>query len=388
MSHNFRIRTITAGINLLNIDDIDSLKEAIHFLKDAKMVFMSKGYEVQTIRLATQNLYEIINKIPDERTLRSLNHIDQICSENDILIAIGEIIPRNQYSDKTVDWVKELIEETSMISFNVSIASEAYRVQENSIKMAAKITQCLAQNSKGGEANFRFTASANCPANVPYFPTAYHEGEKCFGIGLESANLVQAAFEGSNWRTARANLKRVLEKAMRPIEALAFEIEKNTRWKYNGIDASTAPGLESSIGAAIETLTQVPFGSVSTLSACALITDVLKDLDVKTCGYSGLMLPVIEDKILAQRAIEKRFSVEELLFFSTVSGTGLDVVPIPGDTAFEVLENLYRDVATLSLKYSNKILSARLFPIPGKAEGDMVEFDNQFLTPCRVMGLR
>jgi uncharacterized protein (UPF0210 family) len=44
------------------------------------------------------------------------------------------------------------------------------------------------------------------------------------------------------------------------------------------------------------------------------------------------MLPVIEDKVLAKKAIEQKFTLQELLLFSSVSGTGLDVVPLPGST--------------------------------------------------------
>ena len=91
-----------------------------------------------------------------------------------------------------------------------------------------------------------------------------------------------------------------------PVAALGEEIARRTGWRYLGIDVSPAPGLEASIGEAIELLTGAPFGAPSTLAACAAITEVLKGLDVRTCGYSGLMLPVLEDPVLARRASEKR----------------------------------------------------------------------------------
>lgn len=43
------------------------------------------------------------------------------------------------------------------------------------------------------------------------------------------------------------------------------------------------------------------------------------------------------------------------------------------------------DVASLSLKYTDKALSARLFLIPGKKAGEFVSFENFNLTACRVM---
>ena len=83
--------------------------------------------------------------------------------------------------------------------------------------------------------------------------------------------------------------------------------------------------------------------------------------------------------------MEKRFTVQELLLFSSVSGTGLDVVPIPGNTAKQVIENILTDVAALSLKYTSKALSVRLFLIPGKKAGDIVNFKNPSLTTSVVM---
>jgi uncharacterized protein (UPF0210 family) len=53
-------------------------------------------------------------------------------------------------------------------------------------------------------------------------------------------------------------------------------ISKILNWQYDGIDASPAPGLDASIGQAIETYSKQPFGSPSTLSACALISQALK----------------------------------------------------------------------------------------------------------------
>ena len=97
------------------------------------------------------------------------------------------------------------------------------------------------------------------------------------------------------------------------------------------------------------------------------------------------MLPIIEDKVLAKRAMEETFTLQELLLFSSVSGTGLDVVPIPGNTAKQVIENILTDVAALSLKYISKALSVRLFLIPGKKEGDIIKFENPNLTSSVVM---
>lgn len=113
---------------------------------------------------------------------------------------------------------------------------------------------------------------------------------------------------------------------------------------------------------------------------------MLHNLNVKRCGYSGLMLPVLEDPVLAARAAEGRFTVRELLLYSSVCGTGLDVIPVPGDSSAAELAALIRDVAALSVKL-HKPLSARLFPIPGKKAGDTARFNDAFLVDSIVMKL-
>jgi uncharacterized protein (UPF0210 family) len=384
-SYQFRVRTVTAGITLNSLTDTTTFNAAIDFLKKARQAYIDKGYEVQTIRISTQNLYEYLNQYSYANALPLLVKLDKIAQENRISLSIGQILAPDKYQEGIGDWAERLEQATSNIFFSLPISSHEIGIHFNSIKASAEIITAISK-LKGGEACFRFTASANCPAGIPFFPAAFHQGINSFAVGLESANLITEAFkQDNNPTTARQTLKLLLEKSLMPIQDIAENISKTLKWQYDGIDASPAPGLDASIGQAIETYSKQPFGSSATLSACALITDVLKTLDIKRCGYSGLMLPIIEDKVLAKRAMEKRFTLEELLLFSSVSGTGLDVVPIPGTTTKQVIENILSDVAALSLKYTAKALSVRLFLIPGKKEGDIIKFENPNLTSSVVM---
>lgn len=385
VQHNFKIRTITAGISLRDLSDTSSVIEAVDFLKKARNEFVGNGYEVQTIRIATQHFHEYVKNISYRDALVHLKKLDRIAKRENVMLSIGEILPANQYSGDVAAWTVALIQNTTNIYFSIPISSPQYGIHDKSIKAAAEITIALANNSEGAEGNFRFAATANCQAGIPFFPAAFHQGKKSFAIGLETPNLLREVFLKSDWTNAKENLKKTLENKFQPVVFLATQLASTSNWQYDGIDSSPASGLDASIGDAIETLTKQPFGEPSTLRACALITDVIKNLKVKTCGYSGLMLPVIEDKTLAKRATEKRFTLQKLLLYSSVSGTGLDVVPLPGNTSVESLEAIFSDVAALSLKYSNKALSARLFLIPGKNAGDRIEFKNPFLTSSAVM---
>ena len=384
-SLRFKIRTITAGVNLKSTSDLGTVESAIQFLRKARKKFEAEGYEIQTLRIATQPLPEYLSGKSRGEALADLKKIDQVVSAKNVLLSIGPVITDDRHDAEFPLWAAELVKETKNINFSVAVASPERGVHSQTALTAAEAIVAISKVSPGGEGNFRFTAAANCLAGTPFFPVAYHRGPAAFSIGLETPGLLQEAFaQAKDIDEGKAKLKTLLESELGPVEKLASGIARSEHREYLGIDTSPAPSKEKSIGAAIEALTRVPFGSASTLAACAAITDVLKSLKIKTCGYSGLMLPVLEDPVLATRAAEGRYTVRELLLYSSVCGTGLDVVPLAGDTSASELAALIRDVAALSTKL-HKPLSARLFLIPGKKAGDRAEFSNPFLTSSVVM---
>jgi uncharacterized protein (UPF0210 family) len=117
-----------------------------------------------------------------------------------------------------------------------------------------------------------------------------------------------------------------------------------------------------------------------------MLTAAIKALPVRSCGYCGLMLPVLEDEVLAARASEGRYGIRELLLYSSVCGTGLDVVPIPGQTPAAALERVLLDVAALATRL-DKPLSARLLPARGLKAGEMTTFESPYLTNARVLAV-
>ncbi|HET9430399.1 MAG TPA: DUF711 family protein, partial [Chitinophagaceae bacterium] len=87
-----RIRTITAGITLDNLSDTAEFLNAVYFLKKAKSVFVSKKYEVQTLRIATQNFYKYAGSPPYDKTIPQLVALDRIAERNGVIFSIGQVI--------------------------------------------------------------------------------------------------------------------------------------------------------------------------------------------------------------------------------------------------------------------------------------------------------
>lgn len=382
----FRVRTITAGVELGGSTDFDSLRTATDFLALAKSRF-AESLEVQTTRISTQPLPRYLPGWMSTDGIEAVSRLDAFASEEKVMMSVGPVLTQDGHAPGFASWATDFLQATKSTSFTSFMASVEQGVHSRSIQAAAEAISSIAHATPEGEGNFRYSATAFCPPGTPFFPAAYHKGPRSFSIGLESPRLLLAALDGtSTLREAEQAMVASLNAALAPVEMLAEQIARETGWRYLGIDTSPAPGLDSSIGQVIEGLAGAPFGSPSTLSACSTITSVLKGLDAKTCGYCGLMLPVLEDQVLADRVVEGRYGVSELLLYSSVCGTGLDVVPLAGDVPVSALAATIGDVAALATRYQ-KPLAARLFPVPGKAVGDVVDFDHPYLTRCVAMSL-
>jgi hypothetical protein len=89
---------------------------------------------------------------------------------------------------------------------------------------------------------------------------------------------------------------------------------------------------------------------------------------------------------LARHAAEGTLTVKDLLLYSAVCGTGLDTIPLPGDTTADQITALLLDLSALALRL-DKPLTARLMPIPGKKAGDPTNFNFEYFANSRVMAL-
>jgi uncharacterized protein (UPF0210 family) len=378
-----KIRAITAFVNLDRTQYQIQITDAVKMLKRARTILESRGFPVETIRIATQPFPEYIQGLSTEQALAFFRNYDALAIQEGFAASIGPAMPNATDSPAQADLLAEILKSTKQLNGSLVVAGED-GVRWPAVGAAARVMKQL-EDTEHSQGNFRFAAIAMVGPLTPFFPAAYHNGfGHQFAIALESADLVADAFKNApDLATARRRLIDALGKEAFTIQAEAGRVDMETGWTYMGIDLSPAPLKEISIGAAIENLTTQPMGSSGTLTAAATITSAIKEIQVKQTGYSGLMLPILEDTRLAQRWSEGRLSIDALLSYSAVCGTGLDTVPLPGDISAEQLSLIIGDMASLAVKW-HKPLSARLFPVQGKGPGEMTELDSQFLVNATI----
>lgn len=375
-----KIRTITTGIPFPF--SLYQLQRAAKFNAACQTYFEAKGYEVQTTRVSCQ--------IWDEA--RDVDTIFRLESEAQALgiefLNLGTILPEKRHTETHLAHVADVIVQSEILFATTTLTTQSGCIASDITKSTANIIQQIAHQTEAGYGNLRFAALMNCPPNTPFFPAAFwHDTGTNFGIGWQAADLVQHAFtDAPNLEIGLQNLKMIIESEGQKIVALAQILAQEWGIKFVGIDVSPAPMSDESIAYAMEQQLPGHFGERGTLTVAAGLTRTLRTLALPLCGYSGLMLPVLEDVGLGKRSEAGYFNLDSLLLYSAVCGTGLDTIPVPGDASTSQLTAILTDVATLSTQLG-KPLSVRLFPVPGRKAGDITQFESPYLTNTTVMSI-
>jgi uncharacterized protein len=375
-----KVRAITAFVRLQQATYAQQIAETLTVLRAAKEEFARQGYEVETIRIVTQPLAELVNGMSEAQALAFLKVFDDLSVKENFLPSVGPGMMRDSDDPSTMRLLEKALSTLPHIQANAIIAGED-GIHWKVIRESAALVRYVTDHSPHSQGNFEFTATAMLKPYGPFYPGTYHTGEgRRFSIGFEGANVVQEVFARTHGDFANsvAELTKQLTVHAKVAESIGMQVAAEKNWTFMGVDPTPAPLADVSIAAAMETYTGARFGSSGTMTAALIITTAVKAVPVKQIGYSGLMVPVMEDKRLAQRWAEGAVNTDSLLAYSAVCGTGLDTVPYPGDISVDQLARIFGDVASLAWKW-NKPLSARLQPVLGKKAGDRTEFDNPYL---------
>ena len=366
----------------------------------AKDTYGGAGYEVQTTRLATIPFAQLLGEKHLDDLPRLARELEQLIRQAEVgYLSLG---PASPHMPRSYDVIPEAVAATQNVFFGGVMADRRHGLDLAAVRRCAQvIVQCGAIDPNGF-ANLRFAALANVRAGSPFFPAAYQEGSgTAFAVATEAADLAVEAFkEAPNVDAGRRSLVAQMEKHARALTRVGRDLEREPRTRrrtriasrksprFLGIDFSLAPFPAESIslGAAFERLGVPKVGLHGSLAAAAILTEAIDRARFRRAGFSGLLLPVLEDATLAARAAEGALTVKDLLLYSAVCGTGLDTVPLPGNTSAEQIAAVLLDLAALALRH-DKPLTARLMPVPNKKAGEPTGFDFDFFANSNVMAL-
>jgi len=383
-----KIRSITYFCNPGWPVDEAKIQQAGKFLAEAKSAYEAAGYAVQSVRLATVPFLEILGADRVAETPRLAEQMGAAIQAAGI--AYAALGPAQPEIAESFSVIPEALAAAQNIFFSGVMADTRFGISLPAIQACAEVIQRCAPILPNGFANLRFAALANVKPGSPFFPAAYHnQDEPMFSVATEAADLAVKAFSSARSITdGQWTLASEIEKRARELSKIGDVLNHQFSIGFGGIDFSLAPFPDEaiSIGAAMERMGVPKAGMYGSLAAAAIMTEIIERTRFPGTGFSGLFLPVLEDAVLAARAAEGILTVKDLLLYSAVCGTGLDTVPLPGDTRAEQLVPVLLDLAALALRL-DKPLTARLMPLPGKQAGDPSDFDFEYFANSRVMRL-
>ena len=381
-----KVRSVTYFLNSGWPLDEDALNRAGDLLAAARSDLENAGYEVETGRLATVPFPEILPSSDSAAVVHLAQTLESAAASRGYdYVSIGSALPA---APESYGVIPDVLAATENVFASGVIGSQEEGISLPAVRACAQVIRRAATIDANGFGNLYFTALANVAPGGPFFPSAYHKGgPPSFALATEAADLAVDAFAGAgSLQAACQNLVLSIESVAQTLARVAENLASRSGVSFGGIDFTLAPfpAEGQSIGTALEELGVPAFGLRGSLAAAAILADTLDRAQFPRAGFNGLMLPVLEDATLAARAAQGTLTVGELLMYSAVCGTGLDTVPLPGDTSVEELGAILLDVAALAQRLG-KPLTARLMPIPGKGAGELTDFDFPYFANSRVM---
>jgi uncharacterized protein (UPF0210 family) len=383
------IRSITCFVNPQYPLNQAVFEDIGTFVAAARPAYRSAGYTVQTTRLATIPFVHLFSELDVDAVVQFAQVAEHSATSNGFeYLSLGPALP--EFPD-SYGIIPDILEATENVFLAGVIASQQNGISLPAVRSCARVIHRAASISPDGFANLRFAALANVAPDAPFFPAAYHQGDSpSFALGTEAADLaVEACSNAGSLSEARQNIISLVEDHAEVLSDIGEKLAREYDVRFAGIDFTLAPFPEAgrSLGTALETLGVPRVGQHGTLAAVAFLADAVDRAQFHRTGFSGIFLPLLEDAVLAARAAEGTLTITDLLLYSTVCGTGLDTIPLPGDTTEQQIAAVLLDLAALSQRLE-KPLTARLMPVPGKEAGNPTDFDFDYFANSLVLPLR
>src|SRR3954453_5846625 len=208
-----KVRAITGFVRLERSNYQQQIADTLVVLREAKKQFEAAGYEVETVRITTQPLAQLVNGIGDPEALAFLKTLDELSVKENFLPNVGPAMMRDDDDPRTVRLLEQALSDLPNIEGSTIIgASDG--IHWKTIHETAALVKYVADHSPRSQGTFNFTATAMLQPYGPFFPGSYHNGAgRQFSIGFEGAGVVQEVFQRThgNFDAAVAELTKALD---------------------------------------------------------------------------------------------------------------------------------------------------------------------------------
>src|SRR3954453_21678482 len=208
-----KVRAITGFVRLDHAQYQQQIADTLVVLREAKKQFEAAGYEVETVRITTQPLAQLVDGASDAEALAFLKSLDELSVKENFLPNVGPAMMRDDDDPKTVRLLEQVLSDLPNIEGSTIIGGSD-GIHWKAIHETAALVKYVAEHSARSQGTFNFTATAMLQPYGPFFPGSYHNGPgKQFAIGFEGAGVVQEVFQRThgNFDAAVAELTKALD---------------------------------------------------------------------------------------------------------------------------------------------------------------------------------
>jgi hypothetical protein len=142
-SSNPKVRAITGFVRLDRATYQKQIADALVVLRRVKAEFESLGYEVETVRLTTQPLAELVKGMSEEQALAFLAQLDELSVKEKFLPNVGPGMLHDADDPATMHLLERTLSTLPNISASAIIADEA-GIHWKTIRRTAELVNYVA----------------------------------------------------------------------------------------------------------------------------------------------------------------------------------------------------------------------------------------------------
>ena len=170
-----KVRAITGFVRLERSQYEQQIAAALTVIRKTKSEFETVGYQVETVRITTQPMSELLAGLSDQDALAFLKALDNLATKENFLPNVGPAMMRDTDDPRTMRLLAQALSTLPNIESSSVVAGED-GLHWNVIRETAALVRYVSEHSPHSQGTFNFTATAMLAPYSPFFPGSYHTG--------------------------------------------------------------------------------------------------------------------------------------------------------------------------------------------------------------------
>src|SRR6185437_10945550 len=165
-----KVRAITAFVRLDQARYTQQIDAALAVLRAAGSELAKEGYKVESLRIVTQPLGELVKGQSDRDALAFLRALDDLSVKEEFTPNIGPAMMRDSDDPHVMQLLREVLVELPNLNANAIVAADD-GIHWKVIQESAALVRYVAEHTKFRQSGaFNFTATAMLQPYGPFYP--------------------------------------------------------------------------------------------------------------------------------------------------------------------------------------------------------------------------